>query len=223
MRFLFVNLIVAGFGVTGLVAQSTVDQHALASQLRSNQEELRKYSWKSKYTYKIDGVQKRVEEYTVKYFPDGTFQKMQVSRQQDKEKVRGTDGKKFSKKEREAGYDFVMDVKSQLDSYLNPMLAEKAVKTATKTASEDTLILKSESVVSRGDSVEIRYSMPDHIAKTASVKTSVHGSIVTLEIEFGTMEVGPNYTKRSVTTATWQGLQLEIIAENSDYKRTKRY
>ena len=42
-------------------------------------------------------------------------------------KLRGADGKKLNKKEREAAFNFVMDVKSQLDGYFNPMFAEKAV------------------------------------------------------------------------------------------------
>jgi len=222
MRFVIVSSIVAMLGAAGIAAQSLPDQQQMASQIRQNQEELRRYSWESKYTYKVDGVQKRVEEYTVKFFPDGTFQKMQISSVVDKEKVRRADGKKFSKKEREAAHNFVMETKGQLDSYLNPLFSEKAVSTATMTTSGDTLILKSRDVVTDGDSVEIHYLLPNRLPKTAAITTIIGGSPASLDVEFGTIEAGPTYTKRSITKATWQGLKLEITAENSNYERPKR-
>ena len=218
---LFINSIVAVLGVAGLAAQPSPDQQLLASQLRINQEDLQHYTWKSKYTYTVDGVQKRVEEYTGKYFTDGTQQMMQVSGQVDKEKVRLANGKKLSKKEREAGYAFVMEVKGQLNTYFNPLFAEKAVSTATMTTSEDILILKSHDVVTQGDLVVIHFSLPDLLPKTAVVTTTVEQSPVSLEIEFDTLEIGPSCSKRSITTATWQGLNLVITTENSDYQRHK--
>lgn len=216
-----VSCIVAVLGAAGIAAQSTPDQQQMASQLRMNQEEIQNYSWRSKFTYTVDGVQKRVEEYTVRYFIDGTLQKMQVSGEVDKTKVRRPDGKKLKKKEREAAFDFVMETKSQLDGYLNPLLAEKAVSTATITTSGETLILQCRDFVTTGDSVEIRYELPGRLPKTAVIATTVGGSPASLEIEFGSLEYGPNHVVRSTTKATWQGFQLEIATENSDYKKIR--
>ena len=51
----------------------------------------------------------------------------------------------------------------------------------------------------------------------AAVETTVEGSPVSLTIDFASLEHGPVYPARSVTTATWQEFQLEIATENSDY------
>lgn len=223
LKLLFVSITLGVIGAAGLAAQSTPDQQYMASLLRTNQEELRKHSWKSKHTFTIDGVQKRVADYSVKYFSNGTQQKMEIGRQVDKEKVRRANGKKLSKKEREAAYQFIMEVHSQFDNYLNPLFAEKAVSTATMTTDGDTLILQSRDVVTNGDSVEIRFVLPDDLPTTATVTTTVEGSPVSLTIEFDKMEAGPVYPKRSTTAADWQEFHLKITTENSDYERTRRY
>lgn len=223
MKLLFASVTVGVLGVAGLAAQSTPDQQFMASLLRKNQEELRKYSWKSKHVYSIDDIQKRVAEYSEKYFSNGTKQKMEIGRQVDKEKVRRANGKKLKKKEREAAYQFVMEVQSQFDTYLNPLFAEKAVATATMTNEGDTLILRSQDVVTNGDSVEIRFVLPDELPTTAIVTTTVEGSPVSLTIEFDKLEAGPVYPKRSTTKADWQEFHLEVTTENSDYEREKRW
>ena len=206
----------------GIAAQSLPSQQRMASQLRRNQEELRNYTWTSTYTYEVDGAQRRQDVYTVRYAFDGSLGKTQISSKIDKKKIRRPDGKKLKKKEREAAYDFGMSVKSQLDGYLNPMFSEKAVSTATITTSDDTLILRSEDVVTKGDTVEIRYSLQSHLPRSATIKTTVDDSPVSLDVEFASLEYGPNYTARSTTTAVWQGLQLVIRTENSDIKSVGR-
>jgi hypothetical protein len=149
-------------------------------------------------------------------------QRMQISSEVDKKKVRRPDGSKLKKKEREAAYEFVMEVKSQLDGYLNPMFAEKAVTTATMTTAGDTLVLQASDVVTDGDSVQIRLSRPGLLPQVAVISTTVEGSPVSLEVEFNTLEYGPNHPARSVTRASWQGFQLEIRTENSDYEKVRR-
>ena len=157
------------------------------------------------------------------YFSNGTQQKREISRKVDKEKVRRADGKKLSKKEREAAYQFIMEVQGQFDAYLNPLFAEKAVATATMRTDGDTLILKSHDVVTNGDTVEIHFVLPDELPTTAAITTTVEGAPVSLTIEFDKLEVGPVYPKRSTTAADWQEFHLEITTENSDYQRTRRY
>ena len=205
-------------GAATIGAQPLPDQQQMATALHANQKALRSYTWTSVYTFTVDGVQKRVDKYTIRNYPDGTQQRMQVGSPVDKEKVRFPNGKKLSKKEREAAYTFVTEVKSQLDAYLNPLFAERAVATAAMTTSGDTLILVSHDVVTNGDYVEIRFSLPDLLPTTAAVTTTVEGSPVSLDLEFGILEFGPSYPVRSVTKATWKGLQLEIATENSNYK-----
>jgi hypothetical protein len=114
-----------------------------------------------------------------------------------------------------------LNVKKQLDGYLNPLFSEKAVLTA-KTATEgELLILRSFNVMTDGDSVVIRYDKSTQVPKSASIATLVDGSPVSLEVEFGSMEYGPNYAARSVTTGRWQEFDLVISTVNSNFERKK--
>jgi len=207
------TLIVASFAV----AQQQLDLKKMASQMRQNQEELRQYSWETKRIFLVDGVQRRADIFTVRYVMGGMLEKMQLSSEVAKGKVRRPDGKKLSKKEQEAAMEFVVAAKDQLDGYLNPLFAEKAVATSKILEGGGTLLLLSHDVMTTGDSVEITLSESTHQPISASIKTAIDGSPVALDIEFGTIEYGPNYTSRSITTSAWQGFELAIITENSNY------
>jgi len=189
--------------------------------MKRNQEELRRYSWDSKIIFEVNGVQKRVDKYTVRYVMGGMVQKTQVSSEVDKKKVRLPNGKKLSKKEREAAREFVTEAKQQLDAYLNPLFAEKAVATALATINDGTLRLQSHDVVKTGDTVEINLVQATRRPKTADIKTNIGDSPVKLEVSFESLDYGPNYPAHSITTTTWQGIELKIIAENSNYVEQK--
>jgi hypothetical protein len=202
-------------------AQDQPDLRKLAEGMKRNQEELRQYTWDSKVVFEIDGVQKQVDVYTVRYVMGGMLQKMQISSEVDKKKVRLPNGKKLSKKEREVAREFVMEAKQQLDAYLNPLFAEKAVATAIATINNGTLRLNSNDVIKTGDSVEINLVQATRRPKTAEIKTAIGDSPVTLEVSFESLDYGPNYPARSVTTTSWQGIELKIITENSNFVEQK--
>jgi hypothetical protein len=213
-------LIVGAVGAAPAAAQTSADLAALAKQLRVNQEQIRDYTWRSKYVYSVNGSVRRTDIYSVRYV-DGWQEKMQISSEAAEGTVRRPDGKKLSKKEREAAYAFIMDVKGQLDAYLNPLFAERAVATAAATVEGDALVLRSRDVVTTGDEVEIRYSAATRVPRSAAITTTVEGSPVSLQLEFGTLEFGPNHPERTTTRAVWQGFQLEITTENSDYEEAR--
>jgi hypothetical protein len=87
---------------TATFAQDQVDLKKMANQMRQNQEELRQWSWETKRIFLVDGVQRRVDIFTVRYVMGGMLEKMQLSSEVAKGKVRRPDGKKLSKKEQEA-------------------------------------------------------------------------------------------------------------------------
>ena len=202
-------------------AQEQPDLRKLAEGMKRNQEELRHYTWDSKVVFEVDGVQKRVDIYTVRYVMGGMVQKMQISSEVDKKKVRLPNGKKLSKKDREVAREFVMEAKQQLDAYLNPLFAEKAVATAIATINNGTLRLRSNDVIKTGDSVEINLVQATRRPKTAQIKTAIGDSPVELEVGFESLDYGPNYPARSITTTSWQGIELKIITENSNYVEQK--
>ena len=179
-RWLAVFAVVALCAGTDVRAQEQPDLRKLAEGMKRNQEELRHYTWDSKVIFEVDGVQKRVDMYTVRYVMGGMVQKTQISSEVDKKKVRLPDGKKLSKKEREAAREFVTEAKQQLDAYLNPLFAEKAVVTALATINDGTLRLQSHDVVKTGDTVEINLVQATRRPKTADVRTNIGDSPVKL-------------------------------------------
>ena len=220
-RWLAVFAVVALCAGTDVRAQEQPDLRKLAEGMKRNQEELRHYSWNSKVIFEVDGVQKRVDMFTVRYVMGGMVQKTQVSSEVDKKKVRLPNGKKLSKKEREAAREFVTEAKQQLDAYLNPLFAEKAVATALATINDGTLRLQSHDVVKTGDTVEINLVQATRRPKTADIKTMIGDSPVKLEVSFESLDYGPNYPPHAITTTTWQGIELKIITENSNYVEQK--
>jgi len=190
----------------GAVHAQEIDLRKRAKAMRQNQEELQRYSWEMKMTFFVNDQLRRSDTYTVRY--------SQVS----KEKVRWPNGKKLKKKELEAARVFVTDVKNQLDGYLNPLFAEKAIATSKVLKGDGTLLLLSRDVVTSGDSVEIILSETTHKAISATIKTAIDGSSVALDVTFGSIEYGPNYTQRSITTSEWQGFKLSIVTENSNFE-----
>ena len=195
-----------------------IDLQNAAKKMRQNQEDLQRYSWETKMTFLVNDQVRRSDTYSVRYVMGGMTEKMQLNSEVAKDKIRRPDGKKLSKKELEAAREFVIDVKNQLDGYLNPLFAEKAVATSRVQKGDGTLILLSRDVMTTGDSVEITVSESTQKPIAATIKTMVEGSPVALEVSFGSIEYGPNHPLRSITTSQWQGFRLSIVTENSNYE-----
>lgn len=204
--------------VAGAAQAQEIDLRELATKMRENQEELRNYSWDMKVTFLVNDQFRRVDNYTVRYVMGGMTEKMQINSKVAKEKVRRANGKKLSKKELEAARVFLVDVKNQLDGYLNPLFAEKAIASAKVLHSDGgEVLLVSQNVMNSGDSVEITFGEYGRKPISAAIQTVVEGAPVALDIEFGSMEYGPNYTARSVTTSQWQEFKVSFVTENSNY------
>ena len=189
------NLVaIATMAVVAATAASAqeIDLRKRAKKMRQNQEELQRYSWESKMTFLVNDQLRRSDTYTIRYVMGGMVEKMQINSEVAKDKVRRPDGKKLSKKELEAAKEFVTDVKNQLDGYLNPLFAEKAIATSKVLEGDGTLLLLSRDVVTTGDSVEITLNKATQKTISATIKTSIEGSPVALEVTFGSIDYGPN-------------------------------
>ena len=217
-----VAIVVITAAAGAALAQEQPDPQMMAAGMRKNQEELRQYSWESKVTFLVDGVQRRVDTYTMRYVMGGMLQNMQMSSKVEKGKIRRPDGKKLTKKDMEAAREFVSEAKRQLDNYLNPLFAEKAVMSAVATPEGEVLRLKAENVITPGDTVEIELVQSSLRPLTAKVTTSIDGSPVNLDVTFGSIDYGPNHPATSMTTTEWQGIPLTITTENSNYVKQGR-
>lgn len=198
-------------------AQEPLDLDKLALGMKRNQEELRHYAWQSITTYHVNGVQRRQMVYRISYDSQGMLVKVQQSGTVAKEKLRGPDGKKLKKEQIEAAYEFALDVRSQLTGYLDPMLAEKAVRTSEVTEEGEALLLRSTGVVTAGDVVEIRLDRATHLPLSLKADSTIGDAPVTLEVRFEAADFGPYYPVHSVTRSTWNGLELSITTQDSDY------
>ncbi len=205
-----------GFSTT-VYAQGSLDLRAMGAGMRRNQEMLRTYSWQSRVTFLVYGAQRRSDVNKVAYDGNGSLQRTQIGTETAKGKVRGPDGKKLSKKQLEAARAFVLKAKSQLDGYLSPLFAERAVATSTATVDGEVLRLQSHNVVHNGDTVEIVLSNATRLPKTLQATATIDGSPMKLEVTFGVLDYGPYHPARSVTTTSWNGIPLSITTENSDY------
>jgi hypothetical protein len=216
---LFVIAVLLAAAGTTVFAEELLDLDAASLQMRRNQEDIRSYSWETQMTFLIDGKMRQVDAYTVRYNSDGMMERMQTHSEVAEGKVRLPDGTKLKKKDLEVAREFVLEVKGQLDGYLNPLFAEKAVATANVLEGDGTLLLLARDVMTVGDSVEIVLDRATGRPRTATIKTTVEGSPVALDITFGSIEYGPNYPLKSMTTSQWRGLDLTIMTENSNYKQ----
>jgi len=200
-----------------LPAQEPLNLQEMGAAVRANQEELRTYSWQSRVTYLVDGVQRKMEVFKIEYGENDWMQRTQIGGETAKGTMKGPDGKKLSKKQREAALEFVAKAKNQLDAYFSPIFTEKAVATATATVEGEDLILLSHDVVNRGDTVTFTLSNATRAPKTLNVSAVIEGSPMQLDATFGVLEWGPFYPAKSVTTTSWNAMQLQITTENSDY------
>ena len=206
----------AGVAATGDAQE--IDRSVMAKKMRQNQEELRQYSWQTKLTVLVNDEMRRSDTFTVRYVMGGMVEKMQIDSEVADTKVRWPNGKKLKKKELEAAQEFIIEVKNQLDGYLNPLFAEKAVATANVLKGDGTILLISQDVMNSGDTVEITLNEATHKPLSAKIKAAIEGTPVSLDMTFGSIEYGPNHPKRSITTSEWQGFKLSIITENSNYQ-----
>jgi hypothetical protein len=215
-RFAAIAATVIGVSMP-VISQEPPDLQALGAGLRRNQEELLNYTCQSKITFLVAGVQRRVDVYKIRYDENGWLQRTQTSGEVAKGEVRGPDGKKLSKKQQEAALEFVTKAKNQLTAYLSPLFAEKAVASATVTVDGDVFRLLSRDVVNPGDTVVVEYSTATKEPKTLRATAIIEGSPMELEVTFQGLEFGPFCPAKSVTTTSWNGMQLTITTENFDY------
>jgi len=95
---ILVTTVATMIGLTSpVLAQSPPDLRAMGAGMRRNQETLRTYSWQSRITFTVNGVQRRSDVYKVAYDENGSLQRTQISGETAKGAVRGPDGKKLSK------------------------------------------------------------------------------------------------------------------------------
>ena len=217
LKCLVAIVVVMVVAATAAHAQE-IDLRKRAKQMRQNQEELQRYSWETKMTFFVNDQLRRSDTYTVRYVMGGMVEKMQISSEVAEDKIRRPDGKKLSKKELEVAREFVTDVKNQLDGYLNPLFAEKAIATSKVLKGDGTLVLLSRDVMTAGDSVEIILNETTQKAISAVDQDRHRWFAGGPRRDLRHDRVRPERTLRSITTSEWQGFKVSIVTENSNFQ-----
>ena len=202
-----------------LVAQEQPDPGKIASEMKENQEALRQYVWQSRISVEVDGEQKKVDLYQMRYNFDGELERTRMGGESEEKEARGPVRKRVGKKKKKQAHEFADEVNEKLQAYLSPNAVEKALKTAFARVDKGVLRLQSQDVVESGDSVEFALVQTTKQPMTLQVRTTIDASPIELNVTFQKLDEGPNYPARSIINTNWDKKKVTVTTENFSYLR----
>jgi len=183
-RFLGIAIgIVLCAGAVSL-AQEEPDLQAIAAKIQTNQMALRTYSWKSRVAVSIDGEQKKLDMFQLRYDMDGQLQKTPIGGESDAKKVRGPVRKKVTKSKKKEAAEFANDLKALLAKYTEPEALQKTIASAFARTEGNVFKLQTQDVVVQGDSILIEVIPATEQPVSILVKSMLEGSPVVLNVMF---------------------------------------
>ena len=202
-----------------VLAQSDLDVQQVAEGMKKNQQALSDYAWQSRVSLSVDGEEKKVDLYQVRYNMSGELEKTRMGGEADEKKVRGPVRKRMAKSKKKDMQKFAEELGNQVESYLWPESLSKALSTAFARADGGALLLLSQDVVQKGDSVEIGLVEATKQPMTLTIETTADESPVTVEVTFQKLEDGPNYAAQTVVNTVFDGKKVKIVTENFSYAK----
>jgi hypothetical protein len=196
------------------LAQDEPDLQAIAASIQHNQESLHNYSWESRVSMTVDGEQKKVDLFKVRYDMDGQLQKTRMGGEADTKKVRGPIRKKVAKKKKKQAGEFGDELREQLATYTEPASLQKAIQSAFSKTEAGVFKLQANDVVEPGDSILIQVVAATGQPMSLTVNTAVEDSAVVLDVTFQKLDDGTNYVARSTIDTEYDGKKIEVVTEN---------
>lgn len=220
-RSFVLSAVLFAMALTGgsLDAQEQPDPGKIATQMKENQEALRQYVWQSRISVEVDGEQRKVDLYQMRYNFDGDLERTRMGGESEEKEVRGPVRKRVADKKKKQAHEFADEVNKKLQAYLRPNTMEKALKTASVRADQGVLHLQSQNVVESGDSVEFALVQTTKQPMTLQVRTTIDESPVELNVNFQKLDEGPNYAARSIINTNWEKKKVTVTTENFSYLR----
>lgn len=220
-RSFVLSAVLFAMALTGgsLVAQEQPDPGKIATQMKENQEALRQYVWQSRISVEVEGEQKKVDLYQMRYNLDGELERTRMGGESEQKEVRGLVRKRVAEKKQKQAHEFADEVNKKLQAYLRPNTVEKALKTAFVRADQGVLRLQSQNVVEPGDSVEFALVQTTKQPMKLKVGTTIDASPVELNVTFQKLDEGPNYPARSIINTNWDKKKVTVTTENFSYLR----
>jgi hypothetical protein len=204
------------FGWAVLLAQQP-DLQQVAAGMAANGEALKNYAWQSRVSVDVDGENKKVDLYQVRYDMDGKLQKTRIGGEGDQKKVRGPIRRSAAKKKKKQAAEFAEEVKEQLQAYLAPDTWKKALSEAFVRKESGTIKLQAQNVVAQGDQIDLELVEATKQPMTMRIETQVDESPLNVEITFQQLPDGPNYPARQVIGTVFDKKKLVITTENFSY------
>jgi len=198
-------------------AQEEPDLQTIATGIKQNQEALRGYSWESRVSVALDGEQKKVDLFQVRYDMDGQLQKTPIGGEAEAKKVRGPIRKRAAKKKKKQAGEFADQLKVQLAKYTEPASMQKAISIAFAKTEDGILKLQAQDVVLQGDSILIEVVPATKQPMSITVETAVEGAPVVLNVVFQKLADATNYVAHSTIESEFDKKKIEVVTENFNH------
>jgi len=187
-----------------------------------NKQQLRQYEWTETTQLTLKGDAKPPSQNLCQYGPDGQIQKTPIGAPPSAPSGGRLKQKVIAKKKGEM-QDYMGDVKTLLAMYVPPdpqkmQMDFQAGKVSLNPVGGSLNLIFSD-YAQPGDKMTLTFDTASKKIVSVSVNTYMGQAkdAVTLQVQMATLPGGPNYTQRSVLTATAK--QLVVATTNSDYHK----
>lgn len=214
-----------GFGVMICLAVAAVqaqqpDAARIRAALTENQQALQKYIWQSRVQVEVDGEEKKVDLFQVRYNLAGQLERTRLGGSaQDQKEPRGPLRKRVVKGRQADAAEFAQSVKDQLHAYMSPVTFGKIVDNAFMRMDDDTVTLRAQNVRTKGDTVEVALVKATRQPMSMRIESTVDDEPVKVEVTFQKLADGPNYPARQIVDTQLGSKRLQITTENFDYSK----
>jgi len=186
---------------------------------KHNAAQMRNYSWNTRTEVKMDGEVKSVKVELIRFTPEGELQKAMVSDSTaGAKKPRGVRGKIASNKKK-GMQEWAAELGKLLQQYSLPTSGSilDFLDNATVERTGQMVNLVGRNVIQQGDYMAILVNAKSKQLKLITVKTSLDGDAVDVQIISKNLDDGLSYTARQVVKVP--AMKVELIIENYDFRR----
>ncbi len=186
---------------------------------KQNAAQMRNYSWNTRTEVKMDGEVKSVKVELIRITPEGELQKAVVSDSSaGAKKPRGVRGRVASKKKK-GMQEWAAELGKLLQQYSLPTSGSilDFLDNATVQRTGNMVNLVGKNVIQQGDYMAILVDAKSKQLKLITVKTSLDGDAVDVQITSENLDDGLSYTARQVVKVP--AMKVELIVENYDFRR----
>jgi hypothetical protein len=224
-KIVLATALLAAFTIPAIAQQADLQQklEAVKAAAAQNNQALRQYQWTETTQLTLKGDAKPASQKLCQYGPDGQVQKTPIGAPAPAPQGGRLKQRVVAKKKGEM-QDYMQDVKTLLDMYVPPdpgkMQVDYQAGRVSLNPAGGLLNVIFADYAQPGDKLMITFDTASKKIVSLNVNTYMGQAkdAVTLQVQMATLpNGGPNYTQRSVLTATAK--QLVVTTTNSDYQK----